>query len=173
MNQRMMILSEKPNITNWDVENGYSNSESNNTDRSYLMDYPRRVFGVGHQTSLAASFRTNEHNIVHPCNQMQGFLVFVHNPFDMSQLSRKFINLNVDEEISLSIKPNMITTSEGLRHYDPNRRGCYFVGERELRFFKIYTQDNCELECVSNSTERRCGCVKFSYPSKQKRIKDI
>lgn len=43
-------------------------------------------------------------------------------------------------------------------------RQCYFNGERYLRFFQVYTQQNCELECLANYTMAKCGCVKFSMP---------
>lgn len=44
------------------------------------------------------------------------------------------------------------------------RRRCYFESERKLRFLKVYTQRNCELECLSNATLQSCGCVKFFLP---------
>lgn len=47
--------------------------------------------------------------------------------------------------------------------YD-DRRQCYFNGERYLRLFRMYTQHNCELECLANYTMAKCGCVKFSMP---------
>lgn len=46
------------------------------------------------------------------------------------------------------------------------RRQCFFNNERYLRFFKLYTQANCELECLTNHTLKECSCVKFSMPSK-------
>lgn len=64
----------------------------------------------------------------------------------------------------MSVKPNMITTSDGLLEYAPERRQCYFNNERSLQFFKVYTQSNCELECLANFTLARCNCVKFSMP---------
>uniref|UniRef100_A0A1B0A6D3 Pickpocket protein 28 n=1 Tax=Glossina pallidipes TaxID=7398 RepID=A0A1B0A6D3_GLOPL len=30
--------------------------------------------------------------------------------------------------------------------------------------FKIYSQNNCELECLANFTLTKCGCVKYSMP---------
>lgn len=44
------------------------------------------------------------------------------------------------------------------------RRQCYFQDERYLRYFKVYTQSNCELECLTNYTLHKCGCVKFYMP---------
>lgn len=64
----------------------------------------------------------------------------------------------------ISIRPKIITTSDGLKHYEPHRRQCYFQRERRLRYFNTYSQTNCELECLANFTLSECGCVKFSMP---------
>jgi amiloride-sensitive sodium channel len=56
------------------------------------------------------------------------------------------------------------TTSKDLRKFDPDKRGCYFEGERKLKFFKSYTKKQCEFECLANATLKACGCVKFSMP---------
>lgn len=45
------------------------------------------------------------------------------------------------------------------------RRQCFFEKERILKFFNVYTQPNCELECLANYTVDLCGCAKFSMPS--------
>jgi amiloride-sensitive sodium channel len=63
------------------------------------------------------------------------------------------------------VKPQMITTSKNLDQYHYDRRNCYFGHEKELKYFKFYTQSNCELECLTNFTRQECGCVKFSMPS--------
>lgn len=41
------------------------------------------------------------------------------------------------------------------------RRNCYLKHERQLKFFKIYTKNNCEQECLSNFTVKTCGCAQF------------
>lgn len=43
-------------------------------------------------------------------------------------------------------------------------RQCYLENERYLKFFNIYSQQNCELECLANLTITECGCAKFSMP---------
>lgn len=43
-------------------------------------------------------------------------------------------------------------------------RQCYFEHERYLRYFKVYTQANCELECLTNYTMFKCNCVTFTMP---------
>lgn len=55
----------------------------------------------------------------------------------------------------------MTHNEDSLRVFQPETRGCYFDGEKQLRFFKAYTKANCEYECMSNFTFNSCQCTKF------------
>lgn len=70
----------------------------------------------------------------------------------------------MNQQVLISVKPTVITTTKKLKSYTPSSRQCYFENERYLRFFKGYTQVNCELECLTNHTLNKCGCVTFSMP---------
>ncbi|XP_031635415.1 pickpocket protein 28-like [Contarinia nasturtii] len=85
-------------------------------------------------------------------------------PDELPKLQEEFIFIPVDQETYISVKPSVITTSNGLRSYSPKERGCYFKSERYLRFFREYSQRHCEIECGANFTNIKCGCVKFSMP---------
>ena len=41
------------------------------------------------------------------------------------------------------------------------RRKCYLNNEKDLKFFKHYTKNNCEQECLAEETLKACGCVQF------------
>lgn len=157
-----MSVTENKNSTNWTLEDGYNNSDGNVTET-----YPHRVFGAGARAGLFALLRLYEQDMEYICRgPVQGFKILLHTPGEIPQVSKHYFRVPLLQEVLVSVKPNMITTSEGLRIYEPNRRQCFFDSERSLRFFKVYTQRNCELECLSNFTKSECGCVKFSLPSK-------
>lgn len=158
----MMSVTDNENATFWNLENGY-----NDRGRNVTETYPYRVFGAGARVGLFALLRLYEQDLEYICRgPVQGFKILLHTPGEIPQVSRHYFRVPLLQEVLVSVKPNMITTSEGLRHYEPNRRQCFFDSERQLRFFKAYTQRNCELECLSNFTLAQCGCVKFSLPSK-------
>lgn len=69
-----------------------------------------------------------------------------------------------DEEAVVSVTPTMTVASYTLQGIAPELRHCYFPTERQLAFFKVYTQRNCELECVANITVRACGCAAIYMP---------
>lgn len=145
----------------WSLEEGYQNSVPVDPET-----YPYRIFGSGARSGLFALLRLYEQNLEYLCRgPVQGFKILLHTPGEVPQVSKHYFRVPLLQEVLVSVKPNMITTSDGLRHYEPNRRQCFFNSERSLQYFKVYTQRNCELECLTNFTLGYCGCVKFSMPS--------
>lgn len=148
--------------SDWTLEDGYKAGVMINDT------YPQRVFGAGARAGLFALLRLNTTDAEYLCRgPVQGFKVLLHIPGEVPQVSKHYLRVPVEEEVLISVKPNMMTTSESLENYKPWERQCFFAKERQLRFFKIYTQRNCELECLSNFTMDRCHCVKFSLPSNE------
>ncbi|XP_037032181.1 pickpocket protein 28-like [Bradysia coprophila] len=144
----------------WNLEDGYDSSVEIDS-----QTYPYRIFGSGAQDGIFVLMHLLKEHLEYMCRgAVQGFKISLHTPGEIPQMSKHYFRVPLLQEVLVSVKPNMITTSEGLRHYEPNRRQCYFASERKLRFLKVYTQRNCELECLANFTLKACGCVKFSMP---------
>lgn len=155
-------IEESDKVSDWSVEHGYPPNAS-------LSAYPERVQTAGARVGMNVILPLNTYDKDFICRgPSQGFKVQLHVPGEIPRLSQQYFRLSMDQEIILSVKPNMITTSEVLKSYDISRRMCYFQNERYLKFFKIYTQQNCELECLTNYTLQKCGCVKFSMPRDNK-----
>ncbi|KAF2886301.1 hypothetical protein ILUMI_19872, partial [Ignelater luminosus] len=57
-----------------------------------------------------------------------------------------------------------MNTNDKLESYPPDQRKCYFAEEKPLRFFKMYSQQNCHTECLTNFTLATCKCVAFHMP---------
>ncbi|XP_055846905.1 pickpocket protein 28-like [Episyrphus balteatus] len=141
----------------WNLENGYKKDS-----KSWV--FPNRVLGPGDKESLVVSFLDKKVNKQPLCrNSVGGFKVILHTPGEDPQVSKNFIQLPLDQSVSLTIRPNIMASGD-LRHYSPERRQCYYQNERYLRYFKVYTQANCESEWLANETLSECGCVKFSMP---------
>lgn len=93
------------------------------------------------------------------------FQVIIHSPIESPPLYNSFFLRPSTYNVILAT-PEMVTVSEELRCWSPFARGCYFHNEKFLRFFKVYTLANCDLECRANKTRRLCGCAAFGHPSK-------
>lgn len=143
------------------MEDGYFDVDINDNST-----YPYRVFGSGSRVGLFNLLRLADKDRDFECRgPIQGFKVLLHNPGEPAQLSQHYFRVPLSQEVMISVKPQVIITADNLLDYTPERRQCFFNRERSLKFFIMYTQRNCEIECLANHTKSECGCVKFSMPS--------
>lgn len=142
------------------MEVGYDNDAG-------IRTYPKRALFKGIRNSLSLSLFTFKEDKEYTCERgLQGFKVIVHDPTSFPTPSQEYITAPLDQAVTGVIVPSMIKTSDRVRSYSTNRRGCYFQEERYLRYFKVYNTANCQLECQTNFTLNKCGCVHFYMPSK-------
>jgi acid-sensing ion channel, other len=90
-----------------------------------------------------------------------GFVV--HSPFELagSYDHNERIDFYYGYHLEILITPEIIKTDASLTSYEPKERGCYFEGEKKLKFFKIYTRRNCEFECYAQYFISKLRCVPF------------
>ncbi|RZF47249.1 hypothetical protein LSTR_LSTR004958 [Laodelphax striatellus] len=151
-------MESLPNATDWNLEEGYK-------DSSPVDTYPRRAIGSGKKSGLTILMMARKNDLDYLCRgAVQGFKVTMHNPAEIPRVAERFFRVPLNQEVVLAVKPNMMTTSSNLLSYSPKGRQCFFPHERKLLFFKVYTQRNCELECLTNYTLKSCGCVSYYMP---------
>ncbi|BFF90118.1 pickpocket protein 28 [Drosophila madeirensis] len=144
--------------TAWSLETGYDLE-------SDVITYPARVLSAGARSGIFLALQSFKQEVDYACRgPVQGFKVLLHAPDDVPQVSKQFVRIPMGKEVLIAVKPSMITMSSGIAEYHPLRRQCFLSHERSLRFFKVYTESNCQLECLANFTLTKCGCVKFSMP---------
>lgn len=154
----MSTASTQPR-TLWQMEKGYD-------EYTKGEPYPYRVCGTGMQASLIVVLKVSNDDIDNLCGgALQGFKVVFHSPHEGPRIHKKHFQVSPGRTMLLSIDPKLIVSSSSVRKYSPELRQCYFNSERQLRFYKNYTQRNCKIECLSNFTLTQCGCVHFSMPS--------
>lgn len=159
MASEMMTVKNNPNVLNW-TPDGYG-------DRLKKHEYPVRIFNARQDSALHMKLRLANKDIEYACaGYFSGFKVTLNTPGEIRLSSTRYYSALMWEQVDIYVKAKMITTSENLRGYKPNQRQCFFDSDRQLRYFKIYTETNCKSECVANFTKMECGCVKFSMPSK-------
>lgn len=160
MAPEMMIVEGIPRVSHW-------NMEVSNDDIVYENEYPMRIFNAKHEGALNVYLTLFERDLEYLCRgTVQGFKIFLNMPGQTLKMARHFLRVPLSKQAQILIKPTLTYTLNDVRNYSPDQRQCFFNSERKLRFFKIYTQNNCESECLSNFTRLECGCVKFSMPSK-------
>lgn len=142
----------------WTLEEGYDPDEG-------LDTYPARVLGSGFMAGFAMSLQNFASEVDYSCRYVaDGFKILLHSPDDMPSMAKHFVHVSMGKDVMISVKPKMITTSAGIAEYEPHQRQCYLNKDRPLKYFKIYSQSNCEQECLTDFTLNLCGCVTFSMP---------
>ncbi|RZC36786.1 ASC domain containing protein, partial [Asbolus verrucosus] len=92
--------------------------------------------------------------------------VLIHNPIDISRLSNHYFRVPLGIAAVAIIEPKVVTTSPAVKKFSPSKRKCYLRNERILTHFKLFSQLNCLLECLSNYTLNKCRYVSYFMPSK-------
>ncbi|XP_031637928.1 pickpocket protein 28-like [Contarinia nasturtii] len=150
-------VTNNPNITHWSLDNGYQSERNEN-------EYPYRTFGTHAYGILDFILEHLKEDVNIDCNYLVGFGVYFTHPGDSIKTLGQAHHIQTLKFNKIKIKPKLVITSSDLRDHSPIQRQCFFENERKLRFYKMYTQNNCELECLANFTRIECECVKFSMP---------
>ncbi|XP_063377653.1 pickpocket protein 28-like [Cydia fagiglandana] len=150
--------SSKPS-NNWSLKGGYTSNEED--------VYPKKGRGNGADTDLRVILReqtTDRDGLCYGINH--GYKVYLQHPADMPQSSLYYYAALPEQTSSFAVKFSVTNTSNTLVNYPPKIRQCYFPEERQLKYFRTYTPNNCRLECMSDYTFDSCGCVWFHMPHK-------
>ncbi|KAJ8970719.1 hypothetical protein NQ317_018753, partial [Molorchus minor] len=130
--------------------------------------FPRRAMSAGSTAGLFLLITAYKQDLDYVCKgPVQGFKVLLHHPAELPRMSSHYYRAPLNQELVISITPDMMTTSPGLKDYDPHRRQCYFPDEKHLTYFHYYTQQNCQVECLTNYTLAKCGCVAYHMPREE------
>jgi acid-sensing ion channel, other len=143
-----------------------------NANQSEFLKENRVLEATRLQSGLKLMLSTNEKlREIDTCN-MPSFLV--HSPYELPgsyDSSDRYeissdINFGFGFDLQVLITPEIISTDESLKSFDPETRGCYFEGEKKLEFFKIYTRRNCEFECFGKTMRsfRDVNCTQYFLP---------
>ncbi|XP_022825599.1 pickpocket protein 28 [Spodoptera litura] len=159
-----LYLNSSKKIKGWSLEYGYSYENSTDRLNPSTSYYP--MPGMPNRASPDVEIVLREYHIRDKlCNAIRsGFKVYIQHPADLPQSSLYYYAVLNSQVSSMALSFSILNSSDRLRSYDAEVRQCYFPDERYLRYFKIYTASNCMIECLSNITYEKCGCVEFYMP---------
>ncbi|KAH8403942.1 hypothetical protein KR215_006867 [Drosophila sulfurigaster] len=142
---------------NWSLDTGFVDQGQNS--------YPQRTVVTSVRNGFFAFLQGLEHNYDYDCRSFkQGYKVFLNSPESVPLTSNNYILVPHGSEVMVSVLPNYVVSTNNLHEISAEKRQCFFDDERALRYFKAYSQSNCQTECLANYTMAKCGCVKFWMP---------
>lgn len=161
MASSLETIKNNPNELNWERESGYKGE-------SFENEYPLRVDQPGSDAGLEITLVVHEKDRSTMCTSNdEEFEVFLSMPdesMDTIYMDISTINVPILTNSIIAMEPELTTTSEELRGYSPNERGCFHNSDRRLNFHKFYSEKNCQLECAANYSIQEHGCVPFFSP---------
>lgn len=90
----------------------------------------------------------------------------LHSPVETPKISSFGSFVSPGRETSVEIHPTLGMATPTLANIVKEKRQCVYSAEKQLRFYKTYTQSNCIMECEANFTLMFCQCVMYYMPSK-------
>ncbi|KAB0799856.1 hypothetical protein PPYR_07736 [Photinus pyralis] len=150
-------IPHQPN-SSWSTRYGYHLSAP-------LITYPRRAIATGASGGLNLILHSLKAKFDDLCGGvLDGYKIVIHHPSESPQYDQRYFLLPQNELVSVAVKPKMLRTSPEIQKYAAKDRKCFLDYERQLRFFKVYDQQNCLSECLTNYSYAKCDCVGFYMP---------
>ncbi|KAF0751167.1 pickpocket protein 28-like, partial [Aphis craccivora] len=158
LNLTQADIIAKKNETTWTPETGYNQNIT-------PFDVPWRVTGDTVDNAVRLIFDLTNKNLGDHCPKRDsGLTLIVHSPTDVPVGIQPTAYVTGSSMLSVALSLNTIHTSHKIKTWKPNIRNCYYQHEKNLKFFKIYTLHNCEVECRANNTLKICGCNAYFQP---------
>ncbi|KAL5234974.1 hypothetical protein ACI65C_002384 [Semiaphis heraclei] len=156
--------SQESNNYNWKKYQSSWKPDTGYRSDALISHLPLRTFGDGDYHSATMKLELHSEDMNKECaHGLDVFYILIHSPAEWPDRSHPTLLASVNMISTISIQPFVLTTAEDLIPWDPQIRHCYFQNERKLKFFKVYTKNNCILECRSFNILAQCGCVPFYY----------
>ncbi|XP_048520025.1 pickpocket protein 28 isoform X2 [Dendroctonus ponderosae] len=155
--------------SSWKVEEGYVDQPVNHHQGIKLDEetYPWRANFAGVKNAFEVTLVTNKDDLNPVCkNGIHGFKVMLHAPMRFPLVGDQYFRVPLDETVLGALQPVKITTSQNVARYKLHQRQCYIdkTDTNPLKYFNIYSQLNCNLDCLTTFTLKTCGCVNFYMP---------
>lgn len=90
----------------------------------------------------------------------------LHNSVESPKMSAFAVLITPGLEARVVVEPTLWTTTQQFQGIPARQRNCVFAVEKNLSFYRTYTQRNCALECEAKFTLEACNCVLYYMPSK-------
>ncbi|XP_055703450.1 pickpocket protein 28-like [Phlebotomus papatasi] len=141
----------------WTPETGYPKEMPENA-------FPRQAAGTGHDMGLTVGLNCDVSNYYCSSTNSYGFKILLHAPTQTPKVKNFGFFVAPGTEVRVVVNPRINTASEMIRRVPIEQRQCVFANERNLSYFRTYTQENCEMECESLIVSKQCGCILYYMP---------
>ncbi|XP_050088417.1 pickpocket protein 28 [Anopheles aquasalis] len=141
----------------WTPETGFEEEPTNAT-------YPRAIPGPGVSMGLAMVLDANVSDYYCSSTSSTGFKIIFHSPTETPKITDYAQYIPVGSENRIIITPKINDAARQIRKIAQATRQCVFASEANLSYYRVYSRNNCELECEAKLILENCGCVLYFLP---------
>ncbi|XP_035782625.1 pickpocket protein 28-like [Anopheles albimanus] len=141
----------------WTPETGFEEEPTNAT-------YPRVIPGPGVSMGLAMVLDANVSDYYCSSTSSTGFKIIFHSPTETPKITDYAQYIPVGSENRIIITPKINDAARQIRKIAQAQRQCVFASEANLSYYRVYSRNNCELECEAKLILENCGCVLYFLP---------
>ncbi|CAG9571859.1 unnamed protein product [Danaus chrysippus] len=145
----------------WDLDGGYPKVFP---PKPGMLPYRVMASGEVNGLDIELYLNTSDHQFECDGNNI-GFNVLIGSPAEHVYKST-ILRLPMDRMTTVEVSAITYKTDSSLRALSPEQRQCFFQNERELKYYKFYTDTNCKLDLRIRKTIKQCNCVLFHWPRK-------
>ncbi|XP_054274391.1 pickpocket protein 28-like isoform X2 [Macrosteles quadrilineatus] len=125
---------------------------------------PWRAWGAGNHLGLSIVLNADLDEYYCSSEVSIGFKIVLHNSVETPKMNAFASLLSPGLEARMIVDPVMMTTTQLFHTIPAKKRNCVFGSEKNLTFYRTYTQRNCALECEAQFTLDACSCVLYYMP---------
>lgn len=164
-----LLADDFPRVGSLNVsyyEDYFNADGSKNYSQLRYLPFPYRMqnAGTGLEINMWLPETENQFDIM--CDGLlEGLKIQIHSALDVPRLDKFFYHIPFDHDVRITVKPIIMETSRAvIESHSIEERKCIAKNEHSLRFFKTYTQRNCQLDILATESYKQCGCVLFWMP---------
>ncbi|CAH0388674.1 unnamed protein product [Bemisia tabaci] len=93
-----------------------------------------------------------------------GVRVMVHTSYEYPRAgSGVWLQAVPSMRLSIMVQPSIIVTSDAVKRLSVATRQCVFPDERQLRFYHVYTEKSCLIQCRIDHVINKCNCTLYFF----------
>ena len=113
LDKDFVYITHNKTSPDWSLQGGYKTRD--------IDAFPLRVLDTGARDGLTMHLKFYQNDTDYICRgPAQGFKILLHTPGEIPRVSEQFFHIPIRKEVVVSVKPNMITTSDGLLNMHQN-----------------------------------------------------
>ncbi|PSN38575.1 Pickpocket protein 28, partial [Blattella germanica] len=155
--QSNYLMNRIPDVVgyDWNPDKGY---EPNIPKRSI----PLRPYKHGSTSGLKLSIHF-ENMMCFPSNVLK---LAIHNPAEVPDFAFQQYTATIGGLNTYRIYPRLTEVGTSVKGLSVEQRNCYFSHEKELTYYRTYTETNCIWDCLAITTLNTCGCLPDYIPDR-------